>query len=80
MWSLFGLLFGAVAWAGNTPQATYDSVDYLVVGGGTSGLVLARRLSEDPTSKFCYRMGMGRALAQSSEGFNADDHRLQKLC
>lgn len=37
------LFFGAVVWA----DATYD---YVIVGGGTTGLVVANRLTEDPKS------------------------------
>jgi ribulose 1,5-bisphosphate synthetase/thiazole synthase len=36
-------LFGAVTWA----VATYD---YVIVGGGTTGLVVANRLTEDTSS------------------------------
>lgn len=30
-----------------------EEYDYVVVGGGTSGLVVANRLTEDPTSACC---------------------------
>lgn len=32
-----------------SPLSTVDAADYVIVDGGTSGLVLASRLSENPT-------------------------------
>lgn len=39
------LFFGAAVWA-------VDTYDYVIVGGGLTGLVVANRLSEDSTSGF----------------------------
>lgn len=41
--SIAPLFFGAVVWA----DAIYD---YVIVGGGTTGLVVANRLTEDSKS------------------------------
>lgn len=36
-----------------------DTYDYVVVGGGTGGLTLASRLSEDGTSMSCFTVSKG---------------------
>lgn len=40
----------------HTTADLYDSYDYVVVGGGTSGLVVANRLSEDPSSELASKV------------------------
>ena len=36
----------------NDPSHLEDSYDYVIIGGGTSGLTVADRLTEDPDSMF----------------------------
>lgn len=47
---------------GSEPDIAYQTYDYIVVGGGLTGLAVANRLSEDNS----------RMLAQASAPFCAD--------
>lgn len=67
------LIFEAVSHSPNTPTMGIKTnedleADYVIVGGGTSGIVLAARLSEDDSKSVIIREA-GRNLA--------DDFRVQ---
>jgi GMC oxidoreductase len=54
---LFNLLSLVVAVSNRPRDTTFAAVkhktyDYVIVGGGLTGLVVANRLSEDPTSTY----------------------------
>jgi len=61
--SLFGLIAGIILRAHGFPvlsenarvhrsaESLLDAYDYVIIGGGTSGLVVANRLTEDPSSE-----------------------------
>lgn len=48
------------------PSHLNDCYDYVIIGGGTSGLTVANRLTEDPESKFALRCAALISLAPQS--------------
>lgn len=46
---LLTLRFCTTTWALTLPRPVNQTFDYIIVGGGTAGLVVANRLTEDPS-------------------------------
>jgi choline dehydrogenase len=52
--AIFGVVHSLYLNARNINDALLECYDYIVVGGGISGMVVANRLTEDPNGKVCF--------------------------